>query len=153
MTEIRISNAEFFSLVEQSIGQGQSVTITVKGVSMHPFIRSGRDKVVLTPFSPSELKVGRIVLFKYKGTYIMHRIVSFDGGIFTIQGDGNNIRTTETARAADIVALVSRIIKPSGRIVDCTSPHHLRQFRLWSALNPIRRYIMALDRRIFAGMR
>ena len=42
-----ISNRDFFDYVERTIAEGHSVTIPVKGVSMHPFIRNGKDKAVL----------------------------------------------------------------------------------------------------------
>ena len=146
--ERRISNGEFFAVVEQAIGEGRSVTIPVKGASMHPFIRDGRDKVVLSPFAEPEIAVGAIVLFRFRGTYVMHRIISRDGERLTMQGDGNCIRTTETAALSDVVAIVRHVVKPSGRAVDCLSASQLRKFRFWSMLNPVRRYIMALDRRI-----
>ena len=143
-----ISNRDFFDYVEQTIAEGHSVTIPVKGVSMHPFIRNGKDKAVLSPFSESEIRIGAVVLFRYRGTHVMHRIISRDGDQLTMQGDGNNIRNVEKAALSDVVALVRYIIKPSGRTVDLLSAAQMRKFRLWSRLNPLRRYIMALDRRM-----
>ena len=143
-----ISNRDFFDYVERTIAEGHSVTIPVKGVSMHPFIRNGKDKAVLSPFSESEIRIGAVVLFRYRGTHVMHRIISRDGDQLTMQGDGNNIRNVEKAALSDVVALVLYIIKPSGRTVDFLSAAQMRKFRLWSRLNPLRRYIMALDRRM-----
>ena len=143
-----ISNRDFFDYVERTIEEGHSVTIPVKGVSMHPFIRNGRDKAVLSPFNESEIRVGAVVLFRYRGTHVMHRIISRDGEHLTMQGDGNNIRNVEKAALSDVVALVRYIIKPSGRTVDLLSAAQMRKFRLWSLLNPLRHYIMALDRRM-----
>ena len=148
MMERSFANRDFFALVEQTIGEGRSITIPVNGVSMHPFIRSGRDKAVLSPFDASDLRVGAIVLFRYRGTHVMHRIVSREGGRLTMQGDGNNVSTIETADIGDVVALVRYVIKPSGRVVDCMSEAQMRRFRMWRLLNPVRRYIMALDRRM-----
>lgn len=143
-----ISNRDFFDYVERTIEEGHSVTIPVKGVSMHPFIRNGKDKAVLSPFSESEIRIGAVVLFRYRGAHVMHRIISRDGDQLTMQGDGNNIRNVEKAALSDVVALVRYIIKPSGRTVDLLSAAQMRKFRLWSRLNPLRRYIMALDRRM-----
>ena len=146
-----ISNSEFFTFVEQSIASGADVTIPVHGMSMHPFIRNGRDKAVLSPVEESGLEKGTIVLFRYNGRHIMHRIIEKRGEVFIIQGDGNDVRTFETARRKDIVAIVARIVKPSGRSIDCSSRAWLRKFFLWEKLNPIRRYIMAFDRRILGN--
>lgn len=143
-----ISNRDFFDYVERTIEEGHSVTIPVKGVSMHPFIRNGKDKAVLSPFCESEIRVGAVVLFRYRGAHVMHRIISRDGEQLTMQGDGNNIRNVEKAALSDVVALVRYIIKPSGRTVDLLSAAQMRKFRLWRRLNPLRRYIMALDRRM-----
>lgn len=103
---------------------------------------------MLSPFDASDLRVGAIVLFRYRGTHVMHRIVSREGGRLTMQGDGNNVSTIETAEIGDVVALVRYVIKPSGRVVDCMSEAQMRRFRMWRLLNPVRRYIMALDRRM-----
>ena len=47
VTETSVSNELFFSGVEQLLAEGKSVRIKAKGRSMEPFIRDGRDEIVL----------------------------------------------------------------------------------------------------------
>ena len=46
--------------------------------------------------------VGDVVLFRYKGKHLLHRIVAIDGDRYTLRGD--NCSSTETAKGEDIVA-------------------------------------------------
>jgi phage repressor protein C with HTH and peptisase S24 domain len=112
---MKISNSAFFAEVEHLISLGQEVTITVRGTSMTPFLHNGRDRVVLVPFSERELTRGTVVLFRYKGRHLLHRIVRRTGEELEIQGD--NVYTTEQATVADVVAVVRKVIRPSGHII------------------------------------
>ena len=47
MDKLTINNDEFFASVRQMLSAGHDVTIPVKGYSMLPFIRGGKDLVVL----------------------------------------------------------------------------------------------------------
>ena len=64
--QIRVKNHVFMQEVVRRFRQEgrKSVTFTVYGVSMHPFLGSGRDKVVLAP--PAEPRVGQVVLAEVK---------------------------------------------------------------------------------------
>ena len=84
-----ISNELFFAQVEELLAEGQSVVIRVKGYSMRPFMRSERTQVRIAPISDSKrenLSVGDIVLFRYRGRHIMHRIRRIDGDKITLAG-------------------------------------------------------------------
>ena len=47
---MQISNDIFFAEVERLLGEGGEVVITIRGNSMQPMLRDGRDKVVLVIF-------------------------------------------------------------------------------------------------------
>ena len=64
--KFELSNKIFFAEVERLISEGENVTITLKGHSMRPWLRSERHKVVLRPYTIGEVKIGDIVLFRYK---------------------------------------------------------------------------------------
>ena len=58
---------------------------------------------------------------------------------FTLAGDGN-YRTTERCTGSEICAVVTRIVRPSGHIVDTASPGWQRRSRLWLSIPaPLRR--------------
>lgn len=61
---------------------------------------------------------------------------------FTLAGDGN-YRTTEHCTATDIAAVMTSVIRPSGRIVLTASRRWRRQSRCWLALPAgVRRFIL-----------
>lgn len=132
--------------VSRLVAEGESVTIMTKGVSMHPFIRGGRDSVRLE--KPSVLKPGMIALAQIRpGVYVLHRIIAMEGDEVTLMGDGN-IAGVEKCRICDVKAVVASVIKPRGE-VDPSSGKHQRQARIWKSLLPARRWLLAVYRRLF----
>ena len=104
---MKVSNEIFFAAVEERLGAGERVKITLVGTSMRPTLIEG-DMLTLAPLS-GEPEVGDIMLFRYHGQHILHRIVAVDGDSCTMQGD--NCTTTENCRREDIVARVVAVEK------------------------------------------
>ena len=146
---IVVPNAELFANVTRLLGEGKSVTITCKGVSMLPLIRGGRDLVVVE--KKEAYRPGDIVLFSIKGNYILHRIVAMDADCVTARGDGN-WRGTERFTPADIhgkVVGIRRISrKGKERFIDPDSGSVKRFVKFWDFLFPVRRWILAVYRRL-----
>ena len=115
-----IPNNLFFASVEELIGEGRSVEMTVKGFSMRPFLRNGRDAAVLSPLPESGLTVGMVVLFRYGGKHILHRLVSIESGKLTMEGDGN-YHTSEVVAPEDVVAYTSEVELMCGRRIKYNS--------------------------------
>ena len=105
---------------------------------MLPFIRGGRDSVVLQ--KKESVEVGDIVLIRLPGRYVLHRVIALDGDKVTLMGDGN-IAGTEECTRADIMGTAIEI----GRGNRAVKPG---KGRIWRALKPFRRYILAIYRRI-----
>jgi len=61
----KIPNIEALTIIEESIKEGNSVRITVRGNSMSPQLIDGKDIVTLKSFTPDNLKVNDIILFVY----------------------------------------------------------------------------------------
>ena len=139
--------------------------IPVKGFSMLPFIRGGKDLVVLEPVR-DDWRVDDIVLFHVGlaegGRYIMHRILRIDGDEVEIMGDGvlNTVehvtRNCLLARARCILRNGAKKVDtfnyrtlPRGvRAVDPYSPDELRKVHLWQRIRPVRRYLLFLYRHL-----
>ncbi len=140
--EVKVMDPEsYFGLLESLLDEGKDVEMTPKGNSMLPFIRGGRDSVLLTkPSKP--LESGDIVLFKVNGHYVMHRILEVNGDRLLIMGDGN-IGNTESCGVGDVIGLVTEIHKPGGKIVKPGKA------RFWRRLRPIRRIILAFYKLLF----
>lgn len=146
MGKITLPNDVLLDEVTRLVAEGEVVTLMTKGASMLPFIVGGRDSVVLV--RPEELFPGMIVLaYVQGGRYVLHRILSVDGTKVVLMGDGN-IKGVEVCAPADVKAVAVRISKPSGE-VDCLSKRHLRQAAIWKTLLPVRRWILAVYRRLF----
>ena len=56
-------NEQFFALVEKELEEGKTVKIRLKGNSMFPLLRSGRDSVILEKSPADSLKPMDVVLF------------------------------------------------------------------------------------------
>jgi hypothetical protein len=105
---------------------------------MLPFIRGGRDSVVL--LKKDTVEVGDIVLVRLPGRYVLHRVIGLEGEKVTLMGDGN-ISGTEECAIPDVMGTVIEI----GRGKRSVKPG---KGKLWRALKPFRRYILAILRRI-----
>ena len=136
-----LPNDIFFAEVERMIAEERQVVLRVRGNSMRPFIRSDRTRVQLSPCQPQSLKKGDIVLFRFRGRHILHRIIRRDGERFLLAGDGN-YRKTETCTVNDIVAVVVAVIRPDGRTVECTSLRWRAASKIWVSFPPLLRRII-----------
>ncbi|MDR0907717.1 MAG: S24/S26 family peptidase [Rikenellaceae bacterium] len=142
----KIPNNIFFDEVTRLIEQGEAVTITVRGTSMTPFLRDGRDKVILTPFEDADLARGAVVLFRHKERHILHRIIRRRGNSLEIQGDA--LFTTETATVTDVVAVVKEIVRPSGRVIRNGSVCWRYMWVISARRNGLRKLLHALKHRM-----
>lgn len=107
-----IDNESLFADVEHIIGEGGSVQLRVKGGSMRPFLRDGRDTVTLVAADTANLRKGMVVLFRHGGRHVLHRIRRIDGDRLTIKGDGN-YRMTEMSRRGNVAAVAVSIERNS----------------------------------------
>ena len=140
-----VPNAELIPAIGKLIEEGQEVIFKPKGMSMLPFIRGSRDSVLLR--KAGELKVGDIALAEIsEGRYVLHRIEKIEGETIVLMGDGNLVGR-ERCRREDVMAIAVKIIK-GRREIDCQSQGHLRNAEIWRRLLPIRKYLLAIYRRI-----
>lgn len=131
-----LPNRLFFEQVEAMLAEGREVQIRIRGHSMRPLLRDGRDTVVLSPCAASSrLRPGDVVLFRCGGRHVLHRIVRRDGDRLTLAGDGN-YRITEQCTTRDVTGIATQVIRASGRTVGFRSLRWRLQSRLWLALPP-----------------
>ena len=126
--------------------EGISVTLPVNGYSMLPFIIGGKESVVLQ--KPDKLKVGDIVLaWADSCRYVVHRIILFDGSNVILMGDGNLVGT-ERCTVQDVKAVATHVVGADEQMHYLYTPWRRRAARLWWRLRPIRRYLLAILRRL-----
>lgn len=143
--KIIVPNVILLSEVERMLKEGKQVTLRAKGNSMLPFIRNGRDSVMLT--GKFQLQKGDIVLAKTnQGTFVLHRIIRLNEQTITLMGDGN-LRGTETCERKDVFGKVTTILK-NGKTINPYNPWNSWKSVCWIKLLPLRRYLLAIYRRL-----
>ena len=151
MTDNEIIN-EAIRLVEA----GVSVTLPVNGRSMLPFIIGGRESVILqqppkqgeTRQGAPQMKLGDVVLAWVEGNRsVVHRIIRIDGDRVTLMGDGNLVGT-EHCRLSDIKAIATHVVGSDEQPHDLYTSRRMLGVRLWWWLLPIRRYLLAIYKRL-----
>lgn len=156
---MKIKNEIFFAVVEERLAAGERVTIELVGTSMQPTLING-DLLTLEPYpSGTTPQVGDIVLFRYRGQHLLHRITAIRDGHYTMQGD--NCLSTESASREDIVARLATVKHrhPMKRLAIRWLGHKGRKqlrpwyflglaFLMWAPLNgvgiPLDNYVLGL---------
>ena len=122
------------------LSKGIEVILMTKGNSMLPFIRGEKDSVNLKKYDT--VKAGDIVLARIAPhRYVLHRVIQVEGDRITLMGDGNLVGT-ESCRLPDVLGTVQEIIRPDG------STRKVTDGAVWRKLLPVRRYLLAIYRRI-----
>lgn len=119
---ITLPNSIVFEEVTERLQRGEIVTILLRGISMQPLLRNGKDKVTLAPIGDHILQKGDIVLFHIDAphpTYLLHRIIKIEGDRYTMQGD--NCVSKEVATRDAIVGILKEIRRPNGKVQSCES--------------------------------
>lgn len=133
-----IPNHILLEEVATLLQEGRDVTLSPKGTSMLPFIKEGRDSVILRRLP--DVEEGDIVLARLDNRYVLHRVLSANHNRLTLMGDGN-LDITETCTKDDVLGTVIGVVrkdkskKPSKGV-------------LWKYLLPFRRILLGIYRRI-----
>ncbi len=120
------------------MNEGREVSFTPLGSSMLPFIRGGKDVVRMRKLP--QVEVGDIILIRLPGRYILHRVIEVNGNQVTLMGDGN-INGTEQCTLDDVLGTVVAIEKNGKTILPGKGI-------FWRKIQPLRRYILAIYRRL-----
>ena len=146
MEKVILPNSVLLGGAEELLSEGRQVIIPTKGSSMLPFIHGEKDSVLLE--KKEKLAVDDIVLALVNGErYVLHRIWAIEGNMIVLMGDGNLVGK-EQCSPTDICGTVVEIIRKNGRRIDVTSESFRRSSRFWKKLLPVRRYILAIYRRL-----
>lgn len=122
----------------------KSVTFTVRGFSMRPFVEHERDKVVLAPPHPPQ--IGQVVLAEFiPKRCALHRIIAIEGDTITMQGDGNRLSQVETFTTDKIIGTAIAFIR-KGKYVGTDSKLWLRYSAFWMRCRRMRRALLLVYR-------
>ena len=144
---ITLPNHVLMAEVQRLLLQGTMVTIRTKGNSMLPFIEGERDSVVLSAYGTP--KIGDIALAKLdNGIYVLHRIINITSAReVTLMGDGN-IKGKEYCLKEQLCGKVIAILR-NGKEYNPESLSWKMQAIMWRKLLPVRRWLLAIYRRVF----
>jgi hypothetical protein len=144
----KIPNDAFFEEVADLLSKGENVNLRVKGNSMRPYLcGDGSETVLLLPVSSAELNLGSIILFFHDNRYIFHRLVQKKRGKLYVQGDGN-CRQTEIIEPQSVIGVAHSITRSGGKTFSANSFTTQIYWRCWYFLRPLRRYLLAIYKRI-----
>ena len=144
-TTLEMPNELFLPEVCRMLEEGHTVTLRVRGNSMRPFLEDRRDSIVIE--RATHFDVGDPVLAEVApGRYVFHRIIALDGDAVTLMGDGN-VRGTEHCTCRDVKATTVAFIRKGKRYAPDGKAWQ-RYSRLWKRLTPVRRWILAVWRRL-----
>ena len=124
-----------------------AVILRLKGNSMFPLLRNGKDVVVLEKCPAESLQPMDVVLFRYRGKHVLHRIILRNGNDLLIQGDGS-IVAKEQCTINDVVGKVTGVCRPSGKILSVESWKWTLPSRLWRISNPLRVFMLKVAHRL-----
>lgn len=137
---MRFANHIIIPDIKALIDEGQTVTFAVRGRSMRPMIEGDRDSVVLVQCR-GEVRKDDVILAEFAPQrYALHRIISVDGDMLTMRGDGNLIGT-ETFHRSKVVGRAEAFIR-KGRRLSMQSRKWRLYSALWTRLLPLRRYLL-----------
>lgn len=139
-------NAILLPEVVNLLNEGHTVTLRLRGFSMRPFLEDRRDKALLK--KAENPQVGDAVLAEIApGHFVLHRIISIEGEKVVLRGDGN--LGTEECRLGDVKGVAIGFYRKGRDVADMTTEKKWRAYSfVWTRLFPIRRYLLAIHRRI-----
>lgn len=142
---VELPNDLFLKGIGELLQEGHTATLRVRGNSMRPFLEDRRDSIVLT--SVTHIEVGDAVLAEITpGKYVFHRIIAIDGDNVTLMGDGN-VRGTEHCTKADVKANALAVVR-KGKEYSTDGKRWMRYSKAWMRLTPVRRWLLAIHRRL-----
>ena len=150
MKKIEIPNDILIPKIKELLDRGATATIRVKGYSMRIFLDNGRDLVTLKAPDRAALHPGDVVLAEDTPRhYVLHRIIKRTGDQLVLKGDGN-VKGIETCTTEDVIGIVTHFYRKGRQKPDAADGWKWKTYsKIWLALSPFRRYILAIYRRIF----
>ena len=139
----QIPNDVFFNWVEGEMSNGRSVRFRLKGDSMFPLLRNNKDEVILCPCNEEDLQPMDVVLFRYKGKHVLHRIIRREGNHLLLQGDGSYVAKQE-CNTDDVIGKVQMIIRPSGKNTPVNSWQWKIPCYIWQKTGVFRRLLLRI---------
>lgn len=139
-TAYRKDDADMIDLWRAMTAQGEDlpVVMPVRGVSMLPLLKAGRDSVTVIPLR-RELMIGDIIVFRREdGFYVVHRVRALTQSDVETIGD-NCLDPDAWFAYKDVCGLVSHIQRHR-RLILIDTPFWRAYGRFWMRMLPVRAF-------------
>ena len=138
--------ASLSPLMEEILGQGGTIDLTVTGNSMYPMLRHRKSRVRLGPVR--ELQKGDLPLYRRaNGQYVLHRVIErAEDGSYTCCGD--NQWVLECGLRPEQMVAVMEAFARRDRWVEAESKAYRAYWRVWVWARPLRRLVFGGWKRI-----
>ena len=118
---------------------------------MRPFVKEGRDVMVIEPLREKPKKYDAVMFRREnvaegRNAYVLHRVMEVSPGRVVLMGDGN-LRGQEVCRPEDVLARADEVVDENGRHRRLDTPGQRRKAQFWRFLLPVRRWILAVYKR------
>lgn len=123
--------------LEECLAQNGFLTYRIRGVSMQPMLRQGRDLFTVVPKGPERCKKYDVVLYRRPSDpYVLHRIIEVRPDSYVILGD-NCIAKEYGIRDEDILGVLTSF-QHNGHTVSVSDWRYRLYSRGWVFFQPVR---------------
>lgn len=133
-----VENDKYLPVIRELVNEGRQVRLNVRGNSMFPFMKDGRDSVIIEK-PAGKLKKGDIVFFQRKnGDFVLHRIqrADYSSRQYYIVGDAQK-HIEGPVDEEQIFGIITKVCR-NGRWIDSKSPVWWFYKRIWLLMRPFR---------------
>ena len=125
---------------EDILARDGRLVYTSVGDSMHPFLRSGEDLLVIERIT-GRLKKYDVPLYRRdSGRYVLHRVVKVRRDDYVLCGD-NRYRRETGITDRHVLGVLTAIVR-KGETLSVNDPAYRRRVRLWCGLYGLRAVIL-----------
>ncbi|MEI3172870.1 MAG: S24/S26 family peptidase [Lachnospiraceae bacterium] len=123
--------------LKECLAQNGFLTYRIRGVSMQPMLRQGRDLFTVVPKGPERCKKYDVVLYRRPSDpYVLHRIIEVRPDSYVILGD-NCIAKEYGIRDQDILGVLTSF-QHNGHTVSVSDWRYRLYSRIWVFFQPMR---------------
>ena len=141
---------DMMPLIKECLLENRSVEILVRGASMLPTLKEGRDSVVLSRLEREPKKYDVVLYSRSDGSYVLHRIVKV-GESYTAIGDAQYVYESGILRESIIAIAVA--FRKNGRLISADSVRNRIYSLFWTKFRPLRRFLKRARRKIYRMLR
>ena len=127
-----MENEKTFASILDETGM---LVYTIKGVSMRPLLRQGKDVVVIEKKKEHCKKYDAVLFQRRNGQYVLHRILKKKDDKYWIVGD--NCISGETVDEDQIIGVMTSL-KRNGKTIKVTDWAYKFYVHLWCDAYPVR---------------